>query len=208
MVQPNDMTLYSYRRCPFAMRVRFTLHEKGIPFTVKEEDLKNKSSALLELHPEGRVPLLVHGTHAFYESSIITEYIEDLHPNTVPLMPKDAGLRAEVRLWTYWCNTIFKPDVDRLKYGKSRAPESECIGIEAKVETHLRKMEETLASTDWLVGNAFSLADIHVFPFCRQLWRTKPEPAFLKGYPHLENWIARIQARPAFTKTMEKTEQE
>ncbi|MFM8313463.1 MAG: glutathione S-transferase family protein, partial [Deltaproteobacteria bacterium] len=52
------------------------------------------------LHPEVKVPLLVHGARVIYESAIITEYINDLIPETNPLMPKTPGERSEVRLWT------------------------------------------------------------------------------------------------------------
>ena len=75
-----DITLYSFRRCPFAIRVRMVLHEKEIPFKVIEEELKNLSPELLKLHPEGRVPVLVHGDLVIYESAIITEYLDDCFP--------------------------------------------------------------------------------------------------------------------------------
>lgn len=202
MTASKKVLVYSYRRCPFAMRVRIALHEKGVAFETREEDLKNKSSELLRLHPEGRVPLLVHGDQVVYESAIITEYIEESFP-TPALMPRDAGGRAEVRLWTYWCNMFFKPDVDRLKYGKSRFPADECVGIEANVQTHLKKLESAL-SGEWLVGAGFSLGDIHVFPFARQLFAVKPEPLFLKEYPRIKAWIGRLEARESFKRAMEK----
>jgi len=201
---PESILVYSYRRCPFAMRVRMTLHEKNIPFQVQEEDLSNFSEKLKELHPEAKVPVLVHGSRVVYESAVITEYIEEAFSQAPFLMPKDAGARAEIRLWTHWCNQIFKPDLDRLKYGKSRFPESECVGIEDKVKAHLNKLESRLKKSDWLVGNEISLADIHVFPFYRQLSRVTPPPAFLAGYPSIHQWLERLASRPSFQKTMEK----
>lgn len=199
----KPLILHSYRRCPFAMRVRIVLHEKEIPFQVKEEDLKNKSPELLRLHPEGRVPLLLHGTHVIYESSVITEYLEDAFPKP-SLLPKDPALRAEARLWTYWCNTTFKPDVDHFKYGTSRFPEKECIGINEKIVEHLQKLETQLKISEWLVGPTFSLADIHVFPFARQLAHSKPAPEYLSQYSALQKWMTTIEARTSFAKTMEK----
>src|SRR4051812_18612076 len=129
MPMSESITVYSFHRCPFAMRVRMALHEKAVPFTIVEEDLKNFSPELRKLHPEAKVPVLVHGARVIYESSIITEYVEDLFPDRTPLMPTTPGPRSEVRLWTYWCNHLLKPDIDRLKYGPSRFPEAECVGV-------------------------------------------------------------------------------
>ncbi|NBX69880.1 MAG: glutathione S-transferase family protein [Proteobacteria bacterium] len=185
--------VFSYRRCPFAMRVRIALHEKEIPFEIKEEDLKNFSEELRRLHPEVKVPLLVHGKRIIYESAIITEYIDELMPDKNPLMPKTAGEKSEVRLWTYWCNHQFKPDLDRFKYGTSRFKEEECLGA-----------EETLRISDWLVGEFFSLADINVFPFVRQISRIQPVPAFLNQFPRTVNWMDRIGSRPSVLKTISK----
>lgn len=198
----ETLKLYSFRRCPFAMRVRLVLNEKGLPFEVVEEDLKNLSPELRALHPEAKVPVLVHGTCVVYESSVITEYLDDFFAG-VPLMPKGAGERAEVRLWTYWCNTVFKPDVDRIKYGTSRFGAEECEGVVERVQQHLGKLEKALKEKDSLVGD-YSLADIHVFPFVRQLVRIEPPPGFLALFPSTLNWVKRISDRPAFLKTLER----
>ncbi len=197
----DKLTLHSYLRCPFAMRVRMTLHEKNLEFEVIEEDLKNFSEALRKLHPQAKVPLLVHGSKVIYESSVITEYLDEAFP-TPPLMPTDPGLRAETRLWTFWCNQIFKPDVDRLKYGKSRFPETECVGIDEKVFTHLQKLEERLQKSEWLVGHHLTLADIHVFPFYRQLSKVTPTPVFLAQLPASTKWLEKMTQRESFHKTM------
>jgi len=198
----ESLKLFSFRRCPFAMRVRLVLNEKGLPFDVVEEDLKNFSPELRALHPEAKVPVLVHGARVVYESAVITEYLEDLFPN-VPLMPKGAGERAEVRLWTYWCNTVFKPDVDRLKYGTNRFSAEECVGVLERVQQHLGKLEKVLNANHALVGD-YSLADIHVFPFVRQLVRIEPVPGFLSLFSATLNWVKWISDRPAFVKTLER----
>lgn len=200
----TGIKIYSYRRCPFAMRVRIALHEKKIPFEVIEEDLKNFSPELRALHPEAKVPLLVHGENVIYESAIITEYVDDLPSIEKKLMPASPAERAQVRLWTYWCNQVFKPDLDRFKYGTARFLEVECQGTEQKMIQHLQKLEAVLVSQGHLVGSAFSLADVHVFPFVRQLSRIRPEPNFLKNYPALCGWRDAIQQRPSVGETLKK----
>lgn len=186
------------------MRVRMTLHEKGIPFEVKEEDLRNFSEELKAMHPEAKVPLLVHGERVVYESAIITEYIEEAFSQKPRLMPKDAGEKAEVRLWTYWCNQLFKPDLDRFKYGTSRFRQDQCVGAEQRLISHLEKLEKRLSTAAWLVGEEISLADIHVFPFVRQLSKVTPTPLFLASFIHLNKWLEGMLNRPSFIKTMQK----
>jgi len=198
----NKIIIYSYRRCPFAMRVRIALHEKNIPFEVVEEDLKNFSEKLRSLHPEAKVPVLIHGDKVIYESAIITEYVDDL-PSTRPrLMPEAAGEKADVRLWTYWCNHQFKLDLDKFKYGTSRFSEAECVGSKERLIVHLEKLETRLSQSQWLVGNSFSLAEVHVFPFVRQLSRIQPTPEFLAQFKAVSQWRDEISQRPSVIATL------
>jgi len=195
MAQPK---LFSYRRCPYAIRVRMALHEKGIEFQVVEEDLKNKSAELLSLHPESRVPLFIHDDLAIYESSVITEYVNEAFPGT-NLMPSSPQARAKVRLWTVWCNHILKPEIDRLKYEKN---EDVIAKSNHDVLKHLQKLEDALSESDYLVENSFSLADIHLFPFIRQITRIKPD--ILTSFSKSNSWFERIRERSSFKKAMEK----
>ena len=124
----GKLILHSFRRCPFAIRVRMALEEKGLEYKIIEEDLSSPSQELLTMHPEGRVPLLIHEQneqkHIIYQSTIITEYLDEAFPFK-PIMPNldrhavassEAVSRAKVRLLTYWCDSIFKPDLDLYKY--------------------------------------------------------------------------------------------
>jgi len=199
----QTLTLYSYRRCPYAIRARMVLNEKGLTFTTIEEDLKNMSSRLKALHPEARVPLLIHNDEVIYESSIITEYLNDEFPEN-DLMPPTAQEKMKVRQWTYWCNELFKPEIDRFKYRKAGLDADEVELIKSKLATYLEALESRLKSHDWLVGSDFSLADIHVFPFFRQLIKVTPALPSISDYPRTHKWLERITSRPAFKKTMEK----
>jgi len=199
----HALTLYSYRRCPFAIRARMTLHEKGLTFETIEEDLRNLSPKLKALHPEARVPLLIHGDEVIYESSIITEYLNDQFPDN-DLMPHEAHEKMKVRQWTYWCNELFKPAIDRFKYRKVQLSVDEVQLIQDKLDASLEALEGRLQSYDWLVGSTFSLADIHVFPFFRQLTKATPPLSSINDYPRTHEWLEKITSRPAFKKTMEK----
>ncbi|NBX69313.1 MAG: hypothetical protein EBR01_10175, partial [Proteobacteria bacterium] len=108
------------------------------------------------------------------------------------------------RLWTYWCNHQFKPDLDRFKYGTSRFKEEECLGAQERVKTHLLKIEARLELFAWLVGERLSLADINVFPFVRQLSRIQPIPEFLKNYPKMMDWLKRLSERRSVISALQK----
>jgi len=199
----HTLTLYSYLRCPFAIRVRMVLNEKALTFETIEEDLKNLSPKLRTLHPEARVPLLIHGAEVIYESSIITEYLNDQFPEN-DLMPRVAHEKMKVRQWTYWCNELFKPEIDRFKYKKSGLDSNEIQSIQERLGSHVEALESSLKSSDWLVGEKFSLADIHLFPFFRQLTKVTPPLPSINNYPKTHEWLEKITSRPAFKKTMEK----
>jgi len=181
-----------------------TLYEKGLPFITINEDLKNFSNELKQMHPQAKVPVLVHDQTVLYESAIITEYIDEQFSDK-PLIPKSAQERAQVRLWTYWCNHVFKLVVDQFKYGISRFTEKDCQGCEERLKDQLLKLEARLKEKQYLVGDRLSLADIHVFPFVRQLWRVAKPPQFLEEMVATEKWLAALLARPSFVKTMEKS---
>ncbi|MBC7691084.1 MAG: glutathione S-transferase N-terminal domain-containing protein [Methylotenera sp.] len=199
----SEVTLHSYRRCPFAIRVRMVLEEKNIPHKIIEEDLGALSAELLSKHPQGRVPLLIHNGLVIYESSIITEYLDEQF--TEPkLMPPTPEVRARVRLWTHWCNEIFKPDLDRFKYEFKDLDEAGKTALVTKMHDHLRKLEKPLRRNRYLIGKEFSLADIHVFPFFRQLTRVQPGLPNIDIHERLHQWLASVMERPSFERVMEK----
>lgn len=185
------------------MRVRLALHEKQLSFVTKEEDLKNFSQELLRLHPEKKVPLLIHGDAIVYESAVITEYLEDAFPSTLPLMPTLAHERAQVRLWTHWCNHTFKPHIDHYKYGEVRSTKNDVDHAPGRLLQDLAKLESALKTSEWLVGQTMTLADIHVFPFYRQLVKTNPALPGLGSHYQANRWYEKIGSRPAFEKTMQ-----
>lgn len=197
------LKLHSYRRCPFAIRVRMTLEEKKIPYQIIEEDLSALSLELLQLHPEGKVPLLLHAGQVVYESAIITEYLEDAFP-TPSLMPTSPQARAQVRLLTYECHQVFKPDLDLYKYEWARLGDSEKAALVSRLSNYLAQLDSRLGQSLFLVSDSLTLADIHLFPFYRQLTRSQPLFAPLPLYRHLNDWLDRITQRPSFERVMRK----
>ena len=199
----SDLVLHSYRRCPFAIRVRMVLEEKGIPFQTIEESLSDPSEALLKLNPAGSVPVLIHHGNALLESAIITEYLDEVFPEK-RLMPETPLEKARVRLWTKWCDTQFKPDLDLYKYEWPRLPADEQQELVARMRSYLARLSAPLEKSDFLMGQQLTLADIHVFPFYRQLSALKSDVIALQEYPAVNRWLDRILSRPSFQRVIEK----
>ena len=96
-----ELILYDAVNSPCARRVRMCLIEKGVPFEIRWMGLglmDQKQAWYLKLNPNGLVPTLVHGERALYESNVINEYLDATFP-APPLVPKDAYLQAQMRMW-------------------------------------------------------------------------------------------------------------
>ena len=84
----------------FGMRVRSALAEKGLKYEYREEDLRNKSSLLLEMNPvHKKIPVLIHNGKPICESTIIVQYIDEVWKDKSPLLPTDPYQRAQARFW-------------------------------------------------------------------------------------------------------------
>jgi glutathione S-transferase len=201
----NRLTLHSFRRCPFAIRVRMVLEEKKLDYQIKEENLSNPSSELLSMHPEGRVPLLIHDLehqkHVIYQSSIITEYLDEAFPQ-IKLMPAEPSTRAEIRLWTYWCDHLFKPDLDLYKYELRSLTESDAESLRERLHQHFTKWETALETGPFIMGSQLTLADIHLFPFARQFMAATPPFPGVEKYLKLNQWLSSMISRSSFEKVM------
>lgn len=97
----DPLVLYDAPNSPCGRRVRMCLIEKAVPFEIRWMSLglmDQKQPWYLELNPNGLVPTLVHGEHAFYESNVINEYIDTLFPEP-RLVPDEPYLQAQMRMW-------------------------------------------------------------------------------------------------------------
>jgi glutathione S-transferase len=154
----SELVLYDGAGVPSPRRVRICLLEKKLPFTVKWLNLglmDQKRPDYLALNPTGLVPTLVHDGKAIYESNVINEYIDAIHPNP-PLVPKDAYGQARMRMWFAFENDFAKPfrDCAYETLGKERlqstgiTPEKlrEEIGKRTKNEAYIRFATKVLTT--------------------------------------------------------------
>lgn len=160
-----EVTIYSARRCPFAQRSRLALTMKGVPFAVREIDLKSTPAWFAVVSPYEKVPVLEHGEHRVWESAIINEYIEEVFPEPA-LLPHDPAGRAYARFWIDHANVRFVPLFYKLLLAQDCAAQARLV---ARLREELRFMDQTglggpRAGRFWL-GEAPGLVDITYYPF-------------------------------------------
>ena len=190
--------LYSFRRCPYAMRARMALRYSGVPVSIVEVSLKAKPAEMLALSPKGTVPVLVSADGRVIEQSLeIMHWALARHDPDNWLGPDSAALIEEN-------DQVFKVNLDRYKYA-IRYPEQLMEHYRAQGAAFLQRLEVLLEQTPYLAGDTLSLADIALAPFVRQFAHVDRDWFEQAPYPRLNAWLERFLASELFTAVMAKT---
>jgi len=203
-MEPPRPLLYTYRRCPYAMRARMALLVAGIAFDAHEIVLRDKPAAMLAASPKGTVPVLVLPDRVLEQSLDIMLWALAANDPEGWLSPATGDLAA-MRELIAQCDGPFKRALDRCKY-PNRYPDAQPAQERAHAQAWLQRREERLAA--WPGGHLFgpraALADMAIAPYVRQFagiddaqWRAAP-------WPHLRDWLARWQQSPLFAGVMHK----
>ena len=197
--------LYSYRRCPYAMRARMALFVANVQCDVHEVDFKNKPEAMLAVSPKGTVPVLVcDGQEPVLEESLdIMLWALSGHDPHGWLADKDESL-----LLIAENDGAFKQSLDRYKYA-NRFPDEDCSNARTQGMMFLEKLNSLLVVNDGLGLTAIqtSLADIAIFPFVRQFSNVDKEWFDEQDYPALQAWLSRHTQSDFFKAIFGKQEQ-
>lgn len=185
------------------------LEEIGAPFALKRVDREQgelASSAYLALNPNGLIPVLVDDVGGaapivLYETVAVVLHLADTHA-AAGLMPALATAeRAEAYKWLAWLSNTVQAALIVYFYPERWADDAAGAAVvkaraEAKVGAMLDQLDAQLArhGGPWLLGAAFSLADVYAFVLCR--WtRGFGRPA--RSLPHIAPWLGRMLERPA-----------
>jgi glutathione S-transferase len=206
---PNLPVLYSFRRCPYAMRARLALHVSGIALEHREVVLKNKPAHMLALSPKGTVPVLwlpdgqgPHGGTVLEQSLDIMLWALRQHDPLAWLPASDAGMADALALIAH-NDGPFKQQLDRYKYpNRSGLDSGAADRDEAAVCLH--SLEARLQAQPFLAGKHFGLADAAVAPFVRQYAHTDPGWFAAQSWPSLIAWLAAFEGSALFAAIMVK----
>jgi glutathione S-transferase len=195
--------LYSFRRCPYAMRARMALSANGQQCELREIVLRDKAPEFLTASPKGTVPVIVLADGTVIEESFeIMQWALSQNDPERWLDP-ETGSKDEMLAMIAKSDGAFKRDLDAYKYAQRGAPEKE-LEARASGSTFLMELEQRLQSQPYLFGARVSLADMAIFPFVRQF--ANVDRAWFDGEPWrcLVRWLNEILESPRFVGVMTK----
>lgn len=195
----NAALLYSFRRCPYAMRARLALRYSGVAVRIIEVSLKAKPAEMLALSPKGTVPVLSVEGRVIEESLEIMQWALAQHDPDDWLLQGDPAVLALIAE----NDQVFKHHLNRYKYAE-RYPEHPMEHYRAEGEVFLQKLEGLLAEREYLLAEHLSLADAALAPFVRQFAHVDREWFAGTAYGRLQTWLQRFLASPLFTAVMAK----
>ncbi|EDX88882.1 glutathione S-transferase [Alcanivorax sp. DG881] len=193
--------LYSFRRCPYAMRARLGVWFSGLQVELREVTLKNKPAQMLAISPKGTVPVLLLADGAVIEESrdIMVWALEQQDPQGL----LDATVLDQANALIEQNDNEFKYWLDRYKYA-DRHVEMTQTEYRQRGEAFLQVLESLLESSAYLLGDAPTIADIGVMPFVRQFAHVDRDVFGQLPYPNLQRWLQGWLENPLFLQTMIK----
>jgi len=192
-------TLYSFRRCPYAMRARMALRYSGVPVEIVEVSLKAKPAAMLAISPKGTVPVLEADGRVIDESLEIMRWALAQHDPDDWLLDGDSRIAELIEA----NDQVFKVHLNRYKYAE-RYPEQPMEVYRAEGAVFLQRLDGLLEGRDYLLSDHLSLADVALLPFVRQFAHVDREWFAQTPYVRLQAWLQRFLESNLFTSIMKK----
>jgi glutathione S-transferase len=195
--------LYSFRRCPYAVRARMALYISGETCELREVVLRNKPAEMIELSPKATVPVLQLETGEVVDQSLDIMLWALGKNDPDDWLAPEFGTRDEMLALIAECDGPFKEHLDRYKY----APRYEHADPEShrqQAGEFLPVLNERMKNCKYLFGNRPALADYAIAPFIRQFANTDRGWFDAAPYPHLQNWLEAILNAELFNRVMNK----
>lgn len=186
--------LYSFRRCPYAIRARLALLAGGAVCILREVKLSAKPVEMLAASPKGTVPVLVLADGGVIEQSLdIMRWALTRHD------PEGWLERADNRLIEA-NDGPFKYHLDRAKYPERHGSDAHtnraaCLAL-------LRPLQDRLTAAPYLGGAAMGFTDAAILPFVRQFASIDRSWFDAQPLPHLQQWLHRLVASDLFDAAM------
>ena len=191
--------LYSFRRCPFAIRARMALVYSDIEAELREVKLSDMPAAMLQQSPKATVPVLVLGDGRVLDESldVMTWCLSQSDPDH--WLDIDAASRQLIQR----CDEDFKPLLDRYKYADRHR---ECTELEHRnrAEVFVGELNQLVKRQAFLGGSRCRLTDVAIFPFIRQFAGVDAAWFERSEYASLRQWLQTMLASELFQRVMQK----
>jgi len=192
--------LYSFRRCPYAIRARLAIAYSQSQVQLREVALKNKPPEMLALSAKGTVPVLLLENKTLIDESldIMIWALENADPEGW-LTPDLTTMLALIDENDF----EFKTWLDKYKYAPNDDP-ALIINYREQAEDFLFKLEQKLLNTPYLFGEKISLADIAIFPFIRQFAAVDLVSFEKNEFSNIKKWLNHFSDSELFLSVMDK----
>jgi len=197
--------LYSFRRCPYAMRARMALLYANVNVLLREVDLRNKPTQMLEASAKATVPVLVLDDEVIDESLDIIKW-------ALAISDPDGWLSGLTEQQLVLARTLinendgeFKKHLDHYKYA-DRYPDQTMQVARDKAEVFIEKLDTYLQHSRYLVSDKLSFVDIAIFPFVRQFSYVDKVWFDESNYVHLQKWLQELLDCEYFNRIMKKVD--
>jgi len=202
-MQDSLPVLYSFRRCPDAMRARLALASSGQACELREVVLKAKPAELLEASAKASVPVLV-----LPSGEVIDQSLDIMHwalrlNDPAQWLSANPAQAAQMQALIDDCDQTFKHHLDRYKY-PNRYEGADAMQHRTAAAAWLFGLSQQLTSEGWLFSPVASLADMAIAPFVRQFAQTDPLWFEQQDWPALQAWLKRIVSSALFESVMHK----
>lgn len=201
--------LYSFRRCPYAMRARWAILVSGQACELREVLLRDKPAELLAASSKGTVPVLVGVDGAVIDQSLdIMLWALKRHDAKGWLRPGIGALQDMLDLVAR-CDADFKHHLDAYKYPGRALPADSLEPADAATArergaSFLARLEERLQQSTWLHGEHMALSDAAIAPFVRQFAAVDAAWFSAQPWPGLRAWLQALVGSNLFTAVMDR----
>ena len=204
----DAITLHGWAFSPFVRAVRIALAEVGAAYTLRDLGPADLAApAFRALSPFGKIPVLEHGALRLTETAAILDWIAARHP-TAALMPTSADDRARALEWMLQAGAYLYPTAvmrlffqDAYVRANGGTPDAAAVADAATATAPLLDAVAARIAGPYLLGEAFTVADILVGTMLHNVVLTSAGATMLADRPALATWFARIDARPSFRAT-------
>lgn len=199
--------LYSFRRCPYAIRTRMTLKYAQIDVEHREVLLKDKPKAMLTASPKGTVPVLVQPDRSVLDESVDIMAWALAQQDPSGWLDYDAATLDSMHALVERTESEFKGNLDKYKYNYYPADDprrAERTGYRDHCVRFLEALNDRLTRTGWLVSERQSYADVAVFPFVRQFANVEANWFANQPIPELHRWLNGQLNSDLFLSVMQK----
>jgi glutathione S-transferase len=194
--------LYSFRRCPYAMRARMALASASIRYAIREVVLKSKPAELVAASPKATVPVLVLPEGRVIEQSLDIMLWALAQHDPQQWLDDQPTMHAMLSLIAV-NDGPFKFHLDRMKY-VNRYVDAMPEQHRTEAVTLLYALEQRLSSHAYLFGEQTKLADIAIFPFIRQFAHADAAAFAELPLPRLQAWLKHWESSALFAAVMTK----